>query len=97
MERTGQCHCGSLRVIATGEPDRVYVCHCKACQSRTGTAFHFGATFPKERARLCHGNEQRIERRQGLIRSHIAATASNHCAAASALKIRSVDREMRWR
>jgi hypothetical protein len=27
MERIGQCHCGSLRVIATGEPDRVYLCH----------------------------------------------------------------------
>ena len=52
MERTGQCHCGSLRVIATGEPDRVYLCHCKACQRRTGTAFHFGATYPKERVRL---------------------------------------------
>src|SRR4051794_2078638 len=46
---------------------------------------------------LCHGNERRVERGQGLIRSHAAATASNHCAAASALKIRSVDREMRWR
>jgi hypothetical protein len=46
---------------------------------------------------LCHGNERRIERGQGLIGSHAAATASNHCAAASALKIRSVDREMRWR
>jgi len=33
----------------------------------------------------------------GLIRSHAAATASNHCAAASALKIRNVDRETRWR
>jgi hypothetical protein len=52
MERTGQCHCGSLRVIATGEPDRVYLCHCGACQRRTGTAFHFGATYPKERVRL---------------------------------------------
>ena len=52
MERTGQCHCGSLRVIATGEPDRVYLCHCKACQRRTGTAFHFGASFPKEQVRL---------------------------------------------
>ena len=41
MERIGQCHCGSFRVIATGEPDRVYLCHCKACQRRTGTAFHF--------------------------------------------------------
>ena len=48
-------------------------------------------------ARHCHGNERRIERGRGLIRSHAAATASNHCAAASALKIRSVDRVMRWR
>ena len=52
MERIGQCHCGSLRVIATGEPDRVYLCHCKACQRCTGTAFHFGASYPKERVRL---------------------------------------------
>ena len=52
MERIGQCHCGSLRVIATGEPDRVYLCHCKACQRRTGTAFHFGATYPKQQVRL---------------------------------------------
>jgi hypothetical protein len=47
MERNGQCHCGSLRVVATGEPERVYLCHCKACQRRTGTAFHFGATYVK--------------------------------------------------
>jgi hypothetical protein len=46
---------------------------------------------------LCHGNEGGIGRGQGLIESHAAATASNHCAAASALKIRSVDREMRCR
>ena len=52
MERTAQCHCGSLRIIATGDPDRVYLCHCKACQRRTGTAFHFGATYLKERVRL---------------------------------------------
>ena len=52
MERTAQCHCGSLRVTATGDPERVYLCHCKACQRRTGTAFHFGASYPKERVRL---------------------------------------------
>jgi hypothetical protein len=52
MDRTAQCHCGSLRIIAPGDPDRVYLCHCKACQRRTGTAFHFGATYLKERVRL---------------------------------------------
>jgi hypothetical protein len=27
MERTAQCYCGALLVIATGEPERVYLCH----------------------------------------------------------------------
>src|SRR6516164_2121753 len=48
-------------------------------------------------ARLCHGNGRGIEGWNGLIGSHAAATASDHCAAASALKIRRVDREIRWR
>jgi predicted RNA-binding protein with RPS1 domain len=39
----------------------------------------------------------RTEGALGLIKSHAAATASDHCAAASALKIRKVDRETRWR
>jgi hypothetical protein len=52
MERMGECHCGALKAIATGEPERVYICHCIACQRRTGTAFHYGATFRKERVRL---------------------------------------------
>lgn len=52
MERIGECHCGALKVIATGEPERVYICHCIACQRRTGTAFHYGATFKKEQVRL---------------------------------------------
>src|SRR6516162_6413644 len=51
MERTGQCHCGLLCVTTQGEPTRVYLCHCKSCQRRTGTAFHYGATFLKERVR----------------------------------------------
>ena len=52
MERRAECHCGALKVVATGEPERVYLCHCQACRRRTGTAFHFGATYQKERVRL---------------------------------------------
>ena len=52
MERTAECHCGRLRVIAAGEPERVYLCHCKACQRRTGTAFHFGVSYPRRQVRL---------------------------------------------
>ncbi len=45
MERLAQCQCGSLRAVASGEPERSYVCHCKACQRRTGAVVHSGAYF----------------------------------------------------
>ena len=45
MERIAQCQCGGLRVTVSGEPDRVYVCHCKSCQRRTGAVMHSGAYF----------------------------------------------------
>src|SRR5207302_6393415 len=47
--------------------------------------------------RLCHGNANEPALRAKLAKRRAAATASCHCAVASALKIRSVDREMRWR
>jgi hypothetical protein len=49
------------------------------------------------RKRLCHGNEGWFGRGEGPVGPHAAATASCHRAAASVLKIRSVDREIRWR
>ena len=52
MERTAICHCGQFRVIAAGEPERVYLCHCKACQRRTGTAFHFGTAWQRAQIRF---------------------------------------------
>jgi hypothetical protein len=52
MERVAECHCGSLRVIASGEPTFVYVCHCAACQRRTGAVVHSGCSYPKDRIRI---------------------------------------------
>jgi hypothetical protein len=37
LERTAQCHCGALKVITSGEPVQVYLCHCQSCQRRTGS------------------------------------------------------------
>ena len=48
-------------------------------------------------AGLCHGNSIEHALRPKTPTRHAAATASCHCAVASARKIRSVDREMRWR
>ncbi len=53
MERVAQCHCGQLRAIATGEPGRVYVCHCKSCQRRTGTYARKGDSGFELRFHFC--------------------------------------------
>jgi hypothetical protein len=36
-------------VETDGEPVRISVCHCTACQQRTGSAFGVQARFPRER------------------------------------------------
>jgi hypothetical protein len=39
------CSCGQLRLTANGDPVRVSICHCLACQQRTGSAFGVQARF----------------------------------------------------
>lgn len=43
--RTGSCVCGQLRIEVEGEPLGVGVCHCLACQRRTGSVFAALAGF----------------------------------------------------
>jgi hypothetical protein len=50
MERQASCSCGQLTVTCTGEPVRISMCHCLACQRRTGSAFAIQARFPVARA-----------------------------------------------
>jgi hypothetical protein len=50
--REATCSCGQLRLTADGEPIRVTVCHCLACQRRTGSAFGAQARFPAERVQI---------------------------------------------
>ncbi len=43
--RTATCVCGQLQITVTGEPRGVGVCHCLACQRRTGSMFAALASF----------------------------------------------------
>ncbi|HWX47916.1 MAG TPA: GFA family protein [Roseomonas sp.] len=45
MEWVARCDCGQLQIRCTGEPAKVSVCHCLACQRRTGSAFGIAAFF----------------------------------------------------
>jgi hypothetical protein len=44
--RTASCSCGQLSAVTSAEPVRVSVCHCLACQRRTGSVFGAQARFP---------------------------------------------------
>jgi hypothetical protein len=46
------CSCGQLRLAAEGEPVRISMCHCYACQRRTGSAFGMQARFPAQRVQI---------------------------------------------
>ena len=43
-----QCACGQLAVLCRGKPAKVSVCHCTACQRRTGAPFGVAAFFADE-------------------------------------------------
>lgn len=51
-ERPASCACGKLRVLCSGEPSKVSLCHCLACQKRTGSIFGIAAFFARERVRI---------------------------------------------
>jgi hypothetical protein len=50
--RQAACSCEQLRLTAEGGPVRISVCHCFACQRRTGSAFGVQARFPVENVRV---------------------------------------------
>jgi hypothetical protein len=52
ITRRAACSCGRLSLVAEGEPIRISICHCLACQRRTGSTFGMQARFPQERVRI---------------------------------------------
>src|SRR5277367_2545065 len=45
---TASCSCGQLSATISADPDRVSICHCLACQRRTGSVFGAQARFPRD-------------------------------------------------
>jgi len=43
--RTAECACGRVKVTVQGEPLAVLLCHCDACQKRSGSVFAVNAQF----------------------------------------------------
>ncbi|MCB0828721.1 MAG: GFA family protein [Solirubrobacterales bacterium] len=45
---SGGCLCGSVRVVGSGRPYRVGLCHCLDCRKHHGALFSASAIFPQD-------------------------------------------------
>ena len=51
--RKASCRCGKLSVTYNGpDPERITLCHCNSCQSRTGTMFSVQGRFSRENVKI---------------------------------------------
>lgn len=47
-EHHARCACGAVTLACRGDPIRTSACHCRNCQSRSGSAFAAQARWPAE-------------------------------------------------
>lgn len=52
------CQCGQLQAEVPGPSTRVVVCHCLACQKRSGSPFGEAAYWPHEQVRITGASRQ---------------------------------------
>ncbi len=50
--RTASCSCGRLSITCTGDPVSVSLCHCLACQRRTGSTYGIAAFFKLDQVEI---------------------------------------------
>ncbi|RKI71579.1 aldehyde-activating protein [Corallococcus sp. AB049A] len=62
-QRRASCTCGQLRVECKGEPIRISMCHCLACQQRTGSVYGVQARFRREDITLIEGRSTTFTRK----------------------------------
>ena len=44
---TGSCLCRAVRIIASGRPNRIGLCHCMDCRKHHGALFYAAAIYPE--------------------------------------------------
>ena len=55
----GGCQCGGVRYRTTGQPHKSAICHCRYCQTRTGSAFGVSAYFNAHQVTVLSGDLKR--------------------------------------
>jgi hypothetical protein len=70
------CSCGKLTLSAQGDPVRISICHCLACQKRTGSVFGAQARFPADAVTIRGESTEyvRVGDEGGVARFHFCPT-----------------------
>ncbi|WP_028107933.1 GFA family protein [Ferrimonas futtsuensis] len=89
MDREASCSCGQLRLEVRGEPIRVSVCHCRACQRRTGSVFGAQARFSESQV-VQHG-EAAVYERQGDSGNGVHCGFCPRCGSTITLRLEGLD------
>ena len=55
-KHNGGCGCGKVRYETTGHPVRAGICHCRYCQTRTGSAFGISVYFEENQVNIIKGD-----------------------------------------
>jgi len=69
LHRLASCSCGQLTAQVDGDPVRISICHCLACQRRTGSVFGQQARFHREHVALSGDSSEYV--RVGDEGSHV--------------------------
>ncbi len=67
----GGCFCGAVRYRLTRAPMFVHCCHCRECQSRTGSAFVVNAIIETSEIQVLKGTPERFTAPTTSGRPHI--------------------------
>ena len=59
-QRLASCSCGQLTAQVSGEPVRISICHCLACQRRTGSVFGQQARYRREHVVLSGASSEYV-------------------------------------
>jgi hypothetical protein len=77
--RIASCSCGQLKAETSADPIRVSVCHCLACQRRTGSVFAAQARFPRNAVTLSGASAEYV--RVGDEGTKVSFRFCPHCGA----------------
>ncbi|TAN03600.1 MAG: GFA family protein [Rhodanobacteraceae bacterium] len=77
--RMASCSCGQLTASVSGDPVRISICHCLACQRRTGSVFGAQARFSADGVQVQGASSEYM--RVGDEGTHTTFHFCPHCGA----------------